>query len=133
MSVFTNNLKKLIEQNRTTYAALSRELGISKNGLKYWETAGNLPNAEILFKIAKHFGVTVDYLTGIVAPTDMMITDEENELLEVFRQLSKSGRRQLVGKAYELLDGQGVPKSGNKTTSSDVSLVAPILERRIKK
>lgn len=64
MSIFTDNLKKLIEKRGTTYAELSRELGISKNGLKYWETAGNIPNIRILKKIADHFGTTVEYLIG---------------------------------------------------------------------
>ena len=64
MSIFTDNLKKLIEKRGTTYAELSRELGISKNGLRYWETAGNIPNIRILKKIADHFGTTVEYLIG---------------------------------------------------------------------
>ncbi len=64
MSIFTDNLKKLIDEHGTTYAAISRELGISKNGLKYWETAGNIPNMKILQKIADYFGTTIECLIG---------------------------------------------------------------------
>ena len=126
MSVFTNNLKKLMEQNDITYAALSRQLGISKNGFKYWETAGNLPNPRILLKIANHFGVSVDWLTGIDTTESNQIADDEHELLEVFRQLNKSGKRQLIGKAYELLDAQPQQRSGEEITTPDISVVTAV-------
>lgn len=134
MSIFTNNLKKLMEEHGTTYAALSRELGISKNGLKYWETAGNIPNVRILQAIAEYFGTTVEYLVG---QSDKEVSkspsEDEVELLEIYRQLAKSGKRQLIGKAFELLDSQNNPLAEAEATPPDIDMVAPVLDRRIKK
>ena len=120
-----------MEQHGTTYAALSRELGISKNGFKYWEKIGNLPNTKILLKIADHFGVTVAWLTGNEGAENDKLPDDENELLEVFRQLNKSGKRQLIGKAYELLDSQQTPPSGDEIAPPDINLVSTVLDRGI--
>ena len=134
MSIFTNNLKKLMKERGTTYAALSKELGISKNGLKYWETAGNIPNVRILQTIADYFGTTVEYLVGQsdkeIAPKP---SEDELELLEIYRQLAKSGKRQLIGKAYELLDSQNNPQAEAEATPPDIDMVAPVLDRGVKK
>lgn len=132
MSIFTDNLKKLMRDNNVTYAALSKTLGISKNGLKYWESMGNTPSGEILIKIASYFGTTVESLIGQANEQNPQNSDEE-ELVGIFRKLSTSGKRQLMGKAYELLDAQVASKAGDKISPPDINMVSAVLDRGIKK
>ena len=51
------------------------------------------------------------------------------ELLGVFRKLTFSSKRQLLGKAYELLESQQTPPTGDKIAPPDISLVASVLDR----
>ncbi len=71
-------------------------------------------------------------LDSVLLTSDEELMDEQ-ELITAYRQLSKSGRRQLMGKAYELLDGQAAPKSGNEVSPPDIDLVSTVLDRGIKK
>ena len=99
-----------------------------------------------LATIAKIIHTTVAYLTDQTDNPELpsehtekgssqnavILTDDEIELLEAYRQLSKSKKRQLLGKTYELLDRQSVPQ-GDEVAPPDVERVAPVLDRRIKK
>lgn len=65
-----------------------------------------------------------------------MDDDELNdsmELLESYKQLSKSKKRQALGKVYELLDSQSISQSGEEVAPPDVDLVTSVLDGRIKK
>ena len=44
---------------------LARELGVSNASISYWETGKQIPSAEVVYKIAKYFEVTADYLLGL--------------------------------------------------------------------
>lgn len=99
-----------------------------------------------LATIAKIIHTTVAYLTDQTDNPELpsehtekgssqnavILTDDEIELLEAYRQLSKSKKRQLLGKTYELLDRQSVPQ-GDEVAPPDVDLVTSVLDGRIKK
>jgi len=44
---------------------LARAVGVSQSGIKQWENAERIPNAEAVVKFAKFFGVSTDYLLGL--------------------------------------------------------------------
>lgn len=71
-------------------------------------------------------------VNGILGKSDAEIEDEQ-ELSEVYWKLNQSGRRQLMGKAYELLDSQNNPQAEAEATPPDIDMVAPILDRGVKK
>lgn len=99
-----------------------------------------------LATIAKIIHTTVAYLTDETDDPELpseqtekaysqdavLLTDDEIELLEAYRQLGKSKKRQLLGKAYELLDSQSIPQ-GDKVAPPDVDLVTSVLDRGVKK
>ena len=61
-------------------------------------------------------------------------SDEEiEELISVFRRLNFSSKRQLLGKAYELLDSQNNPQGAAEAAPPDIDMDAHIMDRRIKK
>lgn len=59
--------------------------------------------------------------------------DELIELNEVYIGLPKSGKRQLLGKAYELLDAQATPRTGDELIPPNIDMVATVMDSRIKK
>lgn len=131
MSIFTDNLKRLLHDANTTYAAMSREISISKNGLKYWETNGNLPSGDILDKIAKYLNVDISELVS--AESKSKLSPDEAELIAIYQKLNVSKKRQLLGKAYELQDSQE-SKSDAAIAPPHVDLAAlGVRDRQIKK
>ena len=98
---FYERLKVLMEQSGTTQKELVG-LGINKNSFKYWEKHGNVPNVRILETLAKHFGVSVEFLmTGIetkkeqAALDGLPASDELKKLLEESSTLSEKEVRKV--------------------------------------
>ena len=44
---------------------LAGALGLSNASVSYWETGKQIPSAEAVYKLARFFGVTADYLLGL--------------------------------------------------------------------
>lgn len=61
------------------------------------------------------------------------VPEEESELIDIYRRLQKSGRRQLLGKAYELLAAQDTPPSAASAAPPDISVATAVIDSRIKK
>ena len=120
MSIFTDNLKKRLREEGVTYAAMSKAIGISKNGMKYWADNNVLPRSDVLAKIAEFLNTDIETLLAGEPKADLL-SEEETELLSVFRALPLSGKRQLLGKAYELRDAA-------QKNAGDVSVAPPDLD-----
>ncbi|MBO7214292.1 MAG: helix-turn-helix transcriptional regulator [Clostridia bacterium] len=54
-------IEKGIGQNK-----LAEDLGLSNASISYWETGKQIPSAEVIYKLAKYFGVSADYLLCII-------------------------------------------------------------------
>lgn len=55
-------IKELRESRRLTQSDLATSLNVGRTTVAMWEAGGSLPRAELLPKIAKLFGCTVDEL-----------------------------------------------------------------------
>lgn len=71
---------------------VAKELGISSASITWWKKGERNPSQKTLKSIADYFGVSVNYLLGKEtqkenAPGEMILTESENMLLELFRQL----------------------------------------------
>ena len=53
-------LEKGVGQN-----LLAKELGLSNASISYWETGKQEPCASAIFKLARYFDATADYLLGL--------------------------------------------------------------------
>lgn len=53
-------LEKNVDQN--TFA---KEINVSNASVSYWENAKQIPSAEVIYKMAVYFGVSVDYILGL--------------------------------------------------------------------
>lgn len=62
---FGDRIRKLRESRRLTQVELGRMLNVSKSVISAYENGQYLPKHNILWKIAKQFGVSMDYLYGM--------------------------------------------------------------------
>lgn len=63
MSLIYERTKSLIKAKGISQAQFCRDIGISKNVVKNWETVA--PNLDNLVATARYFEVSVDYLLGL--------------------------------------------------------------------
>lgn len=99
-------IKELREEAGLSQADLAKLFGLTQSTVGGWESDARTPKLDMLCKLADYFNVTTDYLLDRAARTEpqLELTEDERELLEAFRQLDHKGRRQLFGRAYDLLD-----------------------------
>jgi len=64
MKDFTKIFKELREESGLTQTEFAQELGINKSNVTRWENGQRKPDAENLYKLAKYFDVTIEYLLG---------------------------------------------------------------------
>ncbi|HIR98844.1 MAG TPA: helix-turn-helix transcriptional regulator [Candidatus Coproplasma avistercoris] len=65
MEIFAERLKELREEKGLTQRELSRQTGIPRSSITFWEKALRVPSATAVITFAKFFGVTADYLLGL--------------------------------------------------------------------
>ncbi len=61
-AVIAKNIAELRAEMRMTQIQLAEVLNYSDKAVSKWERAEALPDVTVLYRIAKYFGVTVDYL-----------------------------------------------------------------------
>ncbi len=57
-------LRELRKETGETQVQVAEAIGIAERNYQRFEAGGNLPNLENAWKLADHFGVSVDYLIG---------------------------------------------------------------------
>lgn len=72
--LFWDRFYSLCLENKTTPTNVVKTIGISHGATTKWKNGTN-PNADVLVKIARYFGVSIDYLMGV--------TDEKQKILKV--------------------------------------------------
>lgn len=66
MESFANRLKELRADQGLSSIALGKTIGVSDATIIRWENNQNDIKAEQLVKLAEYFGVTTDYLLGLI-------------------------------------------------------------------
>lgn len=64
MIVIKDCLRTLRKEKNETQAQVASSIGIAASQYQNYERGATLPNLENLWKLADHFGVSVDYLIG---------------------------------------------------------------------
>lgn len=97
--IFSQRLKGLLSETKTTWKEVSMTLDIGKNQQKYWEDKDIAPDGKTLCKLCEYFHVTSDYLLGLSdskTPQGNNLTEEERLLLEAYRSASTQGRFHII-------------------------------------
>ena len=105
--------EKLCKKNNTNPTALSKKLGLSKGNTSNWKNGGN-PSVDILCKIADELNCTTDALLGREDNQTTTLTNDEQELLENYRQLTDADKNEASKSVKGLADGITSETNGNR-------------------
>lgn len=83
---FGHNLRTLIEERNMTQKELAMQLNIAPSTMGSYVQNTREPDFDTLKLLAKYFDVSTDYLLDY--PTKETSTQQEAELLRIFRSLS---------------------------------------------
>lgn len=72
--------EQLLQKYNVTSYKVGKETGIASSTFTDWKNGKSKPKKEKLQKIAKYFGVTIEYLMGIETDTDSNVILKEDEL-----------------------------------------------------
>lgn len=90
----SEKLKALREARGLTQLQVANRIGVSKAMISAYETASKAPSLEVLIRLSRLFGVSVDYLICVDAPKmiDMSGLDEETTALisALIKKMQKS-------------------------------------------
>lgn len=106
-------LRELRKANNLTIAKAAEELNIPFETYRSYEIGRNQADYDTLIKVAKFFGVSVDYLLGqeedirtrLAAPMGDTLTREERELVEGYRGLDDKLKK-LVRESIQVYSGE---------------------------
>lgn len=73
--MLSEQLKAIRKANGFTQVELSKIIGIERSTYASYETGRNRPDISVLKKIAKTFGVTVDFITDLDTSTPLVLSD----------------------------------------------------------
>ena len=62
--IVSKNLSELRKKNGLTQAELAEKLNYSDKAVSKWEKGESLPGVEVLYKLSKLYGVSLDYIVG---------------------------------------------------------------------
>lgn len=62
--IIAKNLSELRKRNKLTQLELAEKLNYSDKAVSKWEQGESLPGIEVLYKLSKLYGVSLDYIVG---------------------------------------------------------------------
>ncbi len=114
---FGERLKLALKRAGYSQKKATEELQLSKNAITNY-VAGRIPDAQILYKLAKLCSVSMEWLlTGEeYIPKQESLNPDESELLELFRKLPYRDQLKAIGYMESALSNQT-----KKGTSSNLN------------
>lgn len=79
----SDKLRLLREAKHLTQQQVANKVGVSKATISAYETASKAPSIEVIIRLARFYGVSVDYLVSVDAPkyVDVSKLDDESVAL----------------------------------------------------
>lgn len=106
---FSERLKELRTERGLTQENLSKALNYTQSNICEWERGTVEPKLSAIISMAKYFQVSVDFLLGISdefetpLSASMEILRDDNEVLELFHEMSVGQKKMLIAYAEGLL------------------------------
>ena len=104
---FAERLKTIRKENGMTQMQVSEKSGLSQSNINTWERGRSLPLPDGLIALANCFNCSIDYLLGRDARNEAIIinlTQEEESLLQYFRQINKETRQTIIKMLKGIID-----------------------------
>lgn len=100
---FHENLNRICRERGTYLTTVMIALGQSSSKATAINR-GSIPTEELLHRIAEHLNCTVADFFADEVPTlsPLPENEDEDDILSIYRNLSRRGRHELLAKAYEL-------------------------------
>lgn len=115
--MFYEKLEQLLKEKHLTLNKLAKGAGFAQSPTTRWKT-GTMPNAETLVKICKYLNVSADYLLDLDETPPPILNDQEQDLLEHFRQCSPGEQQSIL-----LLANAGATKAEQEKESLNSKIV----------
>ncbi len=111
--IIGKKIKELREMQGLSMLKLAKIIGTSDAAICNWENEINEPKATYIVNLANYFGITTDELlgreneiTGNVEVTGEILTEDEKQLLFVYRKLTHQNKNQTLGFAKGVYSNQ---------------------------
>lgn len=83
----SEKLRALREAKGLTQLQVAYKIGISKAMISAYETASKAPSIEVLIRLARLFGVSVDYLVCVDSPKFIDVSELDDEAVALIASL----------------------------------------------
>lgn len=102
-------IAQLRKEKHLNQVGLGMKLNVSQKMISAYERGTHQPSVEILIEMSKIFNVSVDYIIGnsnIKTPEGKFskdgLSNDEIELLDIFRDLNKEEQQRAIGILFAL-------------------------------
>ena len=85
----SEKLRTLREARGLTQLQVANRIGVSKAMVSAYETASKAPSIEVLIRLSRLFGVSVDYLVCVDAPKVIDVSGLDDEATALIASLVK--------------------------------------------
>ncbi|MBQ8382319.1 MAG: helix-turn-helix transcriptional regulator [Clostridia bacterium] len=96
--MFWSIFEKMCAQQGETPNGVAKKMGLSNATTTKWKN-GSTPSGKTLQMLADYFHCSVDYLLGkanVVSPQSTEQSPDDNEFLDLFRNMSQEDRLEIV-------------------------------------
>lgn len=86
-------------------------MGVSSPAVSQWKNRNSIPKGDVLSKLSKHFGVSVDYLLGLTdvrSVRNNALSDHEQILIDTFRNASAENQLRIIQLCMNIKDEKGI-------------------------
>ena len=83
----SEKLRLLREAKHLTQLQVASKVGVSKATISAYETASKAPSIEVIIRLARFYGVSVDYLVSVDAPKFIDVTRLDDESIALMAAL----------------------------------------------
>jgi transcriptional regulator with XRE-family HTH domain len=97
-------LRELRKKAGMNMRELGAVIGVTESAISYYERGKREPTFESVCKLARYFGVTVDYLMEADATLPAEQQADESRILYVYDHIDDEHRRELMRVAEEILN-----------------------------
>jgi transcriptional regulator with XRE-family HTH domain len=102
MNIVYDKIIEQVNKNSLTGKELGNMLGLKKSPLTDWKNEKSKPTLEQLIKLCEIFAISSDELLGL--NTTDKLSENEQELLSIFKQLPEREQIKFIGKAEDYLE-----------------------------
>lgn len=109
--VVGENIKKVCALKGIRQVEISEHMGVSQGTVSNWFKGVNSIDIENLAELCSFLGVSLDQIFGVAPLTpEVTLTQEETDLLGIYRSLNGSGKEMLLNTARAFLGNPDLQK-----------------------